>query len=43
MSGDDAFNLYDLKVEVVLDGRTPVCRHIEGEFFTVDGNEFSYF
>jgi len=31
------FYLYDLKVEVVLDGRTPVCRHVEGESFTVEG------
>lgn len=34
---DDGFWLYDLKVETVLDGRTPVCRHIEGESFTVEG------
>ncbi|MBW4710221.1 TIGR04076 family protein [Roseobacter sp. YSTF-M11] len=31
------FWLYDLKVETVLDGRTPVCRHIEGESFLVEG------
>lgn len=31
------FWLYDLKVETVLDGRTPVCRHIEGESFCVEG------
>ncbi len=37
-SNDDrAFWLYDLKVETVLDGRIPVCRHIEGESFTVEG------
>ncbi len=36
-SEDGAFWLYDLKVETVLDGRTPVCRHIEGESFTVEG------
>lgn len=29
--------LYDLKVETVLDGRTPVCRHVEGESFRVIG------
>ena len=34
---EDGFFLYDLRVEVVLDGRTPVCRHIEGEAFTVEG------
>ncbi|MEL7461411.1 MAG: TIGR04076 family protein [Pseudomonadota bacterium] len=31
------FWLYDLTVETVLDGRTPVCRHIEGEGFRVEG------
>ena len=31
------FWLYDLKVETVLDGRTPVCRHIEGDSFRVEG------
>jgi uncharacterized repeat protein (TIGR04076 family) len=31
------FWLYDLKVETVLDGRTPVCRHVEGESFGVVG------
>jgi uncharacterized repeat protein (TIGR04076 family) len=31
------FWLYDLKVETVLDGRTPVCRHKEGESFRVEG------
>ena len=34
---DDGFWLYDLKVETVLEGRLPVCRHIEGESFTVEG------
>ncbi|WP_306145595.1 TIGR04076 family protein [Roseibium sp. MMSF_3412] len=34
---EDGFWLYDLKVETVLDGRTPVCRHIEGESFSVEG------
>ncbi|MEM0949790.1 MAG: TIGR04076 family protein [Pseudomonadota bacterium] len=33
----DGFWLYDLEVETVLDGRTPVCRHIEGERFRVEG------
>ena len=42
MSSDDGFNLYDLKVEVVLDGRTPVCRHIAGEFFTVEGENLVF-
>ena len=31
------FWLYDLKVETVLDGRTAVCRHIEGDSFRVEG------
>jgi uncharacterized repeat protein (TIGR04076 family) len=34
---DDGFWLYDLTVETVLDGRTPVCRHVEGERFMVQG------
>lgn len=37
MEQDAGFWLYDLRVETVLDGRTPVCRHVEGEFFTVEG------
>ncbi|MEM6634732.1 MAG: TIGR04076 family protein [Pseudomonadota bacterium] len=38
-TGDESgkFWLYDLKVETVLDGRTPVCRHVEGEGFRVEG------
>lgn len=34
---DDTFWLYDLRIETVLDGRTPVCRHIEGESFRMEG------
>ncbi|GIX14052.1 MAG: TIGR04076 family protein [Paracoccaceae bacterium] len=37
MAEDGEFWLYDLKVETVLDGRTPVCRHVEGESFRVEG------
>lgn len=40
MEGEEVsgrFWLYDLEVETVLDGRTPVCRHIEGEKFRVEG------
>ncbi|WP_425038351.1 TIGR04076 family protein [Primorskyibacter sp. S187A] len=33
----DGFWLYDLEVETVLDGRTPVCRHVEGDRFRVEG------
>lgn len=36
-TGEAGFWLYDLCVETVLDGRTPVCRHIEGERFAVEG------
>lgn len=39
---DDDFFLYDLKVETILDGRTPVCRHIEGESFTVEGENLVF-
>ena len=42
LSETSEFYLYDLKVEVVLDGRTPVCRHIEGEFFTVEGENLVF-
>ena len=34
---EPGFWLYDLRVETVLDGRTPVCRHVEGESFRVIG------
>lgn len=36
------FWLYDLTVECVLDGRTPVCRHIEGESFRVEGESLVF-
>jgi len=39
---DDEFTLHDLKVEIVLDGRQPVCRHIEGECFTVEGENLVF-
>ena len=42
MERNDEFTLYDLKVEVVLDDRQPVCRHIEGEFFTVEGENLVF-
>jgi uncharacterized repeat protein (TIGR04076 family) len=35
--GEKGFWLYDLRIETVLEGRTPVCRHIEGESFRVIG------
>lgn len=40
--GERGFWLYDLRVETVLDGRTPVCRHIEGEFFEVIGENLVF-
>lgn len=39
---EDGFWLYDLKVETVLDGRIPVCRHIEGESFQVIGENLVF-
>lgn len=42
MGDEREFFLYDLKVEVVLDGRTPVCRHVEGEAFTVEGENLVF-
>lgn len=38
----DGFWLYDLKVVTVLDGRRPVCRHIEGESFRVEGENLVF-
>ena len=42
MAENGAFWLYDLKVETVLDGRTPVCRHVEGESFRVEGENLVF-
>lgn len=39
---ENGFWLYDLRVETVLDGRTPVCRHIEGESFQVVGESLIF-
>lgn len=33
----DGVWLYDLRVETVVGDRTPVCRHVEGESFAVEG------
>jgi uncharacterized repeat protein (TIGR04076 family) len=41
-NGERGFWLYDLRVETVLDGRTPVCRHIEGEYFRVIGENLVF-
>ena len=40
--GERGFWLYDLRVETVLDGRTPVCRHVEGEYFRVIGENLVF-
>jgi len=37
MAEEQGFWLYDLRVETVLEDRSPVCRHIEGEQFRVEG------
>lgn len=42
MPEDAGFWLYDLRVETVLDGRTPVCRHVEGESFQVCGENLVF-
>ena len=42
MTSDSVFYLYDLKIETVLDERTPVCNHIEGDFFTVEGENLVF-
>ena len=34
---DDSFWLYDLEVETVIGDRPPVCRHVAGERFRVEG------
>src|SRR5262245_21993751 len=40
--GERGFWIYDLRVETVLDGRTPVCRHVEGEYFRVIGENLVF-
>lgn len=42
MSDEKGFWLYDLRVETVLDGREPVCRHVEGESFRVEGENLIF-
>ena len=42
MHKDDAFELYDIKVEVANNGIKPmVCNHKEGDFFLLSGENFS--
>ena len=43
MSNQEDFWLYDLEVETLLEGRTTVCRHIEGEKFRVEGENLVFF
>jgi len=40
--GEKGFWLFDLRVETVLDGRSPICRHIEGESFRVIGENLVF-
>ena len=42
MSQEAGFWLYDLRVETRLNGRAPVCRHIEGEFFRIQGENLIF-
>lgn len=38
----EGFWLYDLKVETVIGDRPPVCRHIAGESFRVEGENLVF-
>ncbi len=40
--GEPGFWLHDLRVETVLEGRAPVCRHVEGESFGVQGENLIF-
>lgn len=42
MSVDDAFTLYDLRVEVVEGERPFVCNHSVGDYFEVRGENLSF-
>lgn len=41
-AGDDSFDLYDLKVEVVGSDRPMVCGHHEGDYFLVEGENLVF-
>lgn len=42
MLKDDAFELYDIKVEVLNDGVKPmICNHQVGDYFLLSGENFS--
>ena len=38
---DDAFTLYDLRVEVIASDKPMICNHRAGDFFTVSGENLS--
>ena len=42
MAEDEGFWLYDLRIEVVLEERLPVCRHVEGEYFQLQGENLIF-
>jgi uncharacterized repeat protein (TIGR04076 family) len=42
MPDERGFWLYDLRIETILQGRVPVCRHIEGDVFTVEGENLVF-
>ena len=42
MPDERGFWLYDLRIETILQGRVPVCRHIEGDEFTVEGENLVF-
>lgn len=42
MADEKGFWLFDLRVETVLDDRSPVCRHVEGESFRVEGENLVF-
>ncbi len=39
---EDGFWLYDLRVETVIGDRPPVCRHVAGEAFRVEGENLVF-
>lgn len=41
-NGEKGFWLYDLRVETVVGERHAVCRHVEGEFFRVIGENLVF-
>ncbi len=40
--GEDGFWLYDLRVDTVIGDRPPVCRHVPGEAFRVEGENLVF-